>query len=198
MGKKANFKKLISNIAKDAIEYICDYQEYDYKQIINEVIDDYYHSYSPMYYRRAYSLYNAYKIYNNSKTVDVYFGPDFMGNKHRANDEYIYHWMFEEGWHGGARNRSGNKVAYIDEETRERTGEWIYYKMLYRTPHPLAIAAGKAKGPAFKKWSSTPVEQAPFSPYEMINKKLDKYDKKEFDNRIRQGLELALEKYGII
>ena len=193
MGKVNKIKKLIKNIAHDAAEYICDYQEYDYKNIMDDIIKNYYSSYKPMYYRRSYSLYNAYKIFNTGKSVDIYFGPDFMGNQHRVSDEYIYRWMFEKGYHGGAHVIGRRIPNPIDP-----LGERVFAPMLYRTPHPVAIAAGKAQGPPFRKWSKMEVEQAPFQPYEYINKKLNKYDETKFNDRVRQGLELAFDKYGLI
>lgn len=192
MGRQAQIKKLIKKIADDAAEYICDYQEYDYKNIINKAIKDYYDSYKPIYYRRRYSLYKAYKIYNTGKSVDVYFGSDFMGNEHRVSDEYIYKWMFERGYHGGA-HVTGRRIPNPDDPMGER----IWSPMLYRTPHPIAIAAGKATGPAFRKWSKMEVVRS-FEPYEEIDMKLNKYDESKFNARVKQGLELAFDKYGLI
>ena len=194
MGRRSNeFKEALENlrkiknnihkIANDASEYICDYLEYDYKNIIDEMIKDYYYDYSPIYYRRQYSLYQAYKIYNTSKAIDIDFDAQYMEAEHRINNEYIYKWMFEEGYHGGARHKM------------TRDGETTY--MQWRTPHPLAVASGNAVGPPYRRWSKRTVYRSA-SPYDRINMALDKYDKTKKNERIRQGLELAFDKYGII
>ena len=195
MGKKANIKALVKNIAKDAVEYICDYIEYDYKIIIDETIKRvFYDNYKPKYYHRKKSLYKAYKILNDGKRIDVYFGPDYMGNMHRVGDEYIYKYMFKKGWHGGAHS-----PGYIE-------GEWT--PMRWRTPHPDAIFSGAVPPGTkpFSHWSKMRPEQTRTNPYDEVVDILDKYDNNKetydgvykIDERIRQGLELALENYGII
>ena len=177
----------IDNIAKDASEYICDYIEYDYNNIMKNVIDDYYADYSPRYYNRTKSLYNAYKILNNGKQIGVDFDSKYMPHEHRVDkksDNYIFHWMFERGYHGGARH--------------ELIQEGTHTYMQWRTPTPQAISAGFATGEPYSRWSKKIVPRMKPSPMIRINKELDEYDKTELKNRVRQGLETAFFKYDII
>ena len=181
-------KKIADNlddIVDDASQYICDYVEYDYEEIIRHAIDEYYYDYSPRYYKRSKSLYDAYKIINDGSRIGVDFDSEYMEKEHRVNNEYIYHWMFEEGYHGGARPKGGRII------------DGVHMYMLYRTPTPQAIAAGFATGTPYRKWSSMPVARTTPSPKVSIDKKLDAYDKKDLRKRIRQGIETAFFKYDI-
>lgn len=189
--KIENINKIINNldnIINDASAYICDYVEYDYNNIIREEIDRYYFDYSPRYYKRTKSLYNAYKIINDGEQIGVDFDSKYMHHNHRVdrkNEDYIFHWMFEKGYHGGSRPEGGRIV------------DGVHMYMLYRTPTPEAISLGLAIGKPYENWSKQPVYKTKPSPMEGINQKLDEYDKKKLRKRIRQGIETAFFKYDI-
>ena len=177
-------------MSKEISQEICNYLEEDYKTILDENVERYYMDYTPKYYERNYSLYNAYKVRNNGKSVDIYFGPDFMGNQHKISDQYIYKWMYEQGWHGGAHNVKGYKIADADNP-----GERIFQTMLYRNPHPMAAKPGQKP---YEHWSRFPVQYTTPSPYDGSIEDLDKYDKTFLYDRVDQALDDVLGKYGII
>lgn len=199
-----NLKKLyknIDNIAKDASEYICDYIEYDYNNIIKNQIDIYYNDYHPRYYKRTKSLYKAYRIINNGSEIGVDFDSKYMPHTHRVDEKdenYIFHWMFERGYHGGARPKNGRFISELNYKKGNSNLNAFHASMLYRTPTPQAIAAGFASGKPYQRWSKYPVAVAQTPPLKAINEDLDEYDKKKLKNRVRQGLETAFFKYDII
>lgn len=72
---------------------------------IKDAISQYYRSYTPLLYKRQYSLNGVYKI--DSVGKKIIFDSAFLNGVHRANDEYIYQKMFKEGFHGGAPFNGG-------------------------------------------------------------------------------------------
>lgn len=196
MGRRSNnykeFMKTIKrlydnadNIAKDAAEHICDAVEKDLNDKFKEAIRyNFYDDYTPMFYKRRRTLYKAYKIFNDGKSIKYKLSPEYMPDVHRVSNDYIFKYMFEKGYHGGARH-------YWEDE------DGIRQKMAYRTPTPEAIASGTSNGTPYRKWSKLPVEQS-YSPAEGVYEAFTKYrDSKEFKNRIKQGIEFAFWKYDI-
>ena len=64
-------------------------------------IDNYYSSYEPKYYKRKKDFYDILRTRIDSNGVVIKVNSDYL-EEHRADKEYIFRLMFEEGWHGGA------------------------------------------------------------------------------------------------
>lgn len=116
----------------------------DISEIIDTCIDMYYKEYSPKFYKRKKSLYKVYKLKYDSKRFEWHFGhefmPDYSNEPHRAPNEYIYEWMFEKGYHGGAHTIAQNKIDKWGEHPRNGT-PW------YRTAPPIFEI------PPYTRWS---------------------------------------------
>lgn len=117
----------------------------DISEIIETCIDIYYSEYKPRFYKRRKSLYKVYKLTCNSKRFEWKFGhefmPDFSSEKHRVSNEYIYEWMFEKGYHGGAHTIDQNKIEQWGQHPRNGT-PW------YRTAPPIFEI------PPYTRWSN--------------------------------------------
>lgn len=74
----------------------------DVNNIFETCIDKYYSSYNQIFYTRTYALKKTYKIEKNGCIINWIVGPNLMPETHRVSNEYIYEYMFEKGYHGGA------------------------------------------------------------------------------------------------
>lgn len=82
----------------------------DISEIIDTCIDKYYKDYQPKFYKRTKSLYKVYKLQYRSGYFGWVFDFNLMPNVHRVDNEYIYKYMFEQGYHGGANTIHADKV----------------------------------------------------------------------------------------
>lgn len=92
--------KYIKQVGKECADAIAD----DIDYIFTSYIDKYYDSYHPKYYKRTRSLYDMYDVYLNGSIIGWHVG-EVMPGGHRVdatNDTYIFDYMFEQGYHGGA------------------------------------------------------------------------------------------------
>lgn len=64
-------------------------------------ITNYYQDYDQDYYKRKYDLYDMLRTRVDSDGISIKVSSDYL-QEHRVDNEYIFHLMFEEGWHGGA------------------------------------------------------------------------------------------------
>ena len=91
--------------------------------------------------------------------------PDFSNEKHRVSNEYIYEWMFEKGYHGGAHTIAQNKIDQWGEHPRNGT-PW------YRTAPPIF------ENPSYTRWSKYPAyKKIGMPPAARIEKELNDYQK---------------------
>ena len=133
---------------KDELEYIAD-----------SVVTRWYDSYTRSSYEPGGSLYYAYKIEVNDKGWNVEFSPEFMSKftYHHQSNELIFHNAFELGYHGGSGSRHLNDYDEDDVAGASSIGSTPWW----RTP-----------GPFYPRWYKEAVRT--FSPYEEINKLMDK------------------------
>ena len=61
----------------------------------------FYDQYTPELYSRTHDLYNAMRIRNDDE-LGIEVSPEFMENNHRVDRYYIYSFMYDQGYHGGA------------------------------------------------------------------------------------------------
>lgn len=107
----------------------------DIKKLFEQGVKDYYEAYSPIYYRRTNSLYKAYKITLKNNYISWDVGSHLIPKTHRVDsidDTYIFNYMFEQGFHGGANTEDG---------------------MLWRTPPP--VVSGQK---AYTDWGRNAVQ----------------------------------------
>lgn len=64
-------------------------------------VEDWYMSFNPEYYERTESLLNVYDVKPLSGEINVNLSPDKLGG-HRVGNDYIYEYIFKQGYHGGA------------------------------------------------------------------------------------------------
>ena len=170
----------IDKIATDISSYICDDIEKDVKQIFKDAISNFYNDYTPYYYKRTYALRKVYKVYNDGKKILWNFDPSNMPNTHRINNSYIYHFAFEEGYHGG----------WYDKEHKGLSNH-----LFYRTPAP--ENSTETMSPYSIPRSKYPVVKSE-SPAEQINSMLDYYKRKQLPSRISKNIDLVFFKYDIL
>lgn len=121
-------------ISMDIGEILAENVYEDVNEIFETCIDKYYSSYSPYFYKRTFALEKTYRIERNGCIVKWIVGPNLMPATHRASNEYIYEYMFEKGYHGGA----------VSGENHPSPGTpW------YRTPPPLPGISV----PPYSQWS---------------------------------------------
>ena len=89
--------KFINEVAKECVNAIAD----DIDYIFTTCIDEFYNSYSPKYYKRTGSLYDIYDV-SISGTIISWTVPYMYPGGHRVGGEFIYNYVFEGGYHGGA------------------------------------------------------------------------------------------------
>lgn len=86
-------------------------------KINRKTISYFYHAYSPRLYGRRYSLNRAWHITSQKGKIRIDFMSDGLSG-HRVSNDYIYDWVFKQGYHGGA----------IDGKNHPSPGE-PYYKV---------------------------------------------------------------------
>lgn len=64
-------------------------------------VEDWYMSFNPEYYERTESLLNVYDVKPLSGEINVNLSSDELGG-HRVGNNYIYEYIFKQGYHGGA------------------------------------------------------------------------------------------------
>lgn len=121
-------KNVKNGLNKIAIRVINDY--YDYKTT----------------YKREWDLYNAYKIIANDDSWGIIYDSSSL-KKHGELNEYIFDYMFGQGYHGGAIDGEGH-------------------------PNP-GIPYWRA-GAHFERWGK-PAYQDDASPYEIIENECSEY-----------------------
>lgn len=107
-------KKLMADIPQPFSNYLAEAIAPEVKAKVKEIFDkwvnNYYASYSPIYYSRTYGLRDAYvcEVYGNLLVFES--DASLLNGSHRVSNEYIYDRMFFEGWHGGADKGEGHPV----------------------------------------------------------------------------------------
>lgn len=119
----------VSTIKKEVVKEIALQWYEDLDEIFTLCIDKFYSEYDPTFYRRTGSLYKVYKLSNHNGFVKWDFGPQYMPDTHRVNNQYIYDWVFLQGYHGGAHTIAKDKVDKWGEHPHDGQ-PW------YRTPPP--------------------------------------------------------------
>ena len=76
----------------------------DAKRAYSQIINNWYASYSPLYYSRQYSLKNAGEISLQGTSVRIHMSSDPMGGHHLDNDG-LYELTMRQGYHGGSMYR---------------------------------------------------------------------------------------------
>ena len=123
----------------------------DIKKLFDQGVKDYYDAYSPHYYRRTHSLYKAYNITLKGSYISWDVGSHLIPKTHRVDsvdDTYIFNYMFEQGFHGGANTEDG---------------------MLWRTPPP--VVSGQK---AYTDWGRNAVQTE--APSDIIEGYIDDYE----------------------
>lgn len=64
-------------------------------------VEDWYMAYNPMSYERTESLLNVYDVQPQIGAINVHLSSNELGG-HRVSSDYIYDYMFIQGYHGGA------------------------------------------------------------------------------------------------
>lgn len=153
------YKKFKNDLENGTVDKIfCDYVvpivAEDSKKIFDWGVEQYYADYSPQIYSRKESLKKAYLINSSSNTVSWDVSADLIPNVHRVSSDYIYEYMFEQGWHGGA-DKGPNHPS-------PGTLWWRY--------PPVSFMGMKR----YSIWGDPSVQTTP--PTEYINSELESYD----------------------
>ena len=94
-------------------------------ETLNHFLQEYYKSYSPVYYRRQFDfLRSAVKVQSklkgNKVVASVYIDTDYMDNYYDATGEEVASWA-NKGLHGGTIE--GNHTPHVWDDTVENTVE---------------------------------------------------------------------------
>lgn len=149
-------KEIPEAIAKESALAIYE----DVAEIFDACIAKYYADYTPRYYSRTYSLYKVYRLQIKGSWIRWEFSPNFIPKVHRVDNvdpDYIYNWMFEKGYHGGA----------VGGEKHPHPGSpW------YRTPPPSHTNDIKP----YSQWSARMAEYSMVSPSKRIENEIKNYE----------------------
>lgn len=169
-----NYDAIIKNqrkIERDIVQEMMLYVYEDVNEIFEQGVSDFYQAYDPIFYHRTGALYDAFKITKTWNTVSWRLSGELMPNVHRVDNSYIYEFVFNQGYHGGA------------------VGANAYGQPMWRTPHP------SQGSPAWHSWGRPAV--CTESPSELIWKYLDEY---EASGKIKEysatAFQLVLGRYG--
>lgn len=148
--------KLSSQFARICVPLIVT----DLDKIFKTNIDDYY-DFKKKYYKRTKALYKTYKIQGAGGSIEAFADASLMPDTHRASPEYIYDYMFSQGYHGGAIS-GGEDMA----------GNPFPGPMALRTPVPHFASEDT---PPYSLWSLKSAEQTD-APEQKIQEELNAYE----------------------
>ena len=170
----------VNNICKKLVSYVSQ----DLKDIFITSVDNYYEAYKPKYYKRTQSFYDAYDIKSNGTSIIIDFDASMMPDHNRVSGEYIYNYMFSQGYHGGATKGKPD----INNNP---------------FPGPMALRTPPYGEGAFSLWSDTKATKTE-APEKMINDNIDAYENGNTNysvsNLMERGayaLDDALSKYAL-
>lgn len=172
--ESGKFQKKVANEAATAI-----YE--DINKIFDTAVDEYY-SYKPKYYKRTGSLYQAYKITKEGTYIGWDVGAHLIEYSHRVSNEYIFDYMFELGYHGGA-----------SKGKPDQHGNPFPHFMAFRTPVPGFAAQYELK--PYSLWSKSPARKSS-SPSMSIGSNIRKYENGVYNtsgNTLKSQIEYAWE-----
>ena len=110
-------KKDEPKIKKEIADILAKKVYEDTVKACNEIINSWYASYSPLFYKdRLFSLRNAVKVTLEGTCIRIYGESDALGG-HRLNSEGLYDLTMEQGYHGGSMYRG--PINYWTHPTRE-------------------------------------------------------------------------------
>lgn len=94
-------------------------------ETLNHFLQEYYNSYSPVYYRRQYDFLRSAvkvepKVKGNRVVASVYIDTDYMDNYYDATGEEVASWA-NQGLHGGTIE--GNHTPHVWDDTVKTTIE---------------------------------------------------------------------------
>ena len=172
MGPIAQLKRVLQNleVLKNDMEsgkfaysfasYCAPLVTKDLEKIFKTSIDEYY-TYPKKYYKRTKSFYKTYKITNSGTIITYTANSGLMPGSHRVSSEYIYDYMFAQGFHGGATK------GKPDMFNRPFPGA-----MALRTPVPQFATP---QVPAYSLWSKNHAGQTE-APETQINNNINAYE----------------------
>ena len=114
-------KKLMADIPQPFSNYLAEAIAPEVKAKVKEIFDkwvnNYYASYSPIYYSRTYGLRDAYvcEVYGNLLVFES--DASLLNGSHRVSNEYIYDRMFASSAAPGPKIQSDVKNYF-------KSGEW--------------------------------------------------------------------------
>lgn len=152
-------------IGKEAALYVYE----DVNRIFEDGVKEYYAAYSPMYYGRTNSLLHAFQIDLDGSFIKWTVNAGLLPDSHRVGSSYIFQYMFEEGYHGGANTAGG---------------------MLWRTPPP-----GAGRRP-YTAWGR-PAAQTE-APSDIIERNISAYEHSNvIEGYLEAATDLVLGRYNL-
>lgn len=156
----ADFREFVNDLDKIPIEVakeMADAVYEDINYIFETCIDKYYADYSPKFYKRTYAIKDIYKIKKSGTCIEWDVGADVMPSTHRVSNKYINDYMFELGFHGGAKSGKDHPSVGMP---------W------YRTKPPVFTVNGEKP---YMQWSKYSSKQSR-SPSNEIDRELGRYE----------------------
>lgn len=103
---KQELQKALANTMRDYFALAED----RVKTIFNETVQDFYGSYTPMYYDRNESLYDILETSADDTSLSIGFDPGKMTSFRSgySGEDGLYDQVFRRGWHGGAGSGEGH------------------------------------------------------------------------------------------
>ena len=103
-----NIDALVNSMAQDGNLWLGQLQLPHAKRFLRNAVRKFYGMYSPLYYRRRYSLHKMARFVVSGEPFLIELGGEFSGMGHRVSEEYIYENSFKRGYHGGAISGPGH------------------------------------------------------------------------------------------
>lgn len=139
------------------------------ERIYSDVVESFYNDYSPVEYRRNYSLADLLQAEAGKDYLDLSFDTSRMTpfrSGYRGVDG-LFDQVFMKGWHGGANK--GDYSTFV-----RFNGDMSYEQKVY-TPHPApGTPYWREPIPFYTNWGR-PAEIATISPYQDYTQRVEQY-----------------------
>ena len=147
--------KMIPDVKRDIFTEFGTYQQEEVEKLFREAVDEFYAAYSPIFYARSYSLYNAlefepdeYGIVDDQIDDDGLFKANGVTPFERGGgSEGLFEHVFMQGWHGGASGTDHRGESVSSPHYRTPNEYYTYWgRPAYRSTSPHDLAMRKIRG----------------------------------------------------
>lgn len=162
-------KKAVKEVQEKSFSEYFNVAEKKIRTIYKDTITDFYNSYPNPFYDRRGSLYELIQTKKTNDYLSIWFEPSLISYRNGyAGENGLYNQVFRQGWHGGANVKHRGRMLV----------PWSYPTLKYN---------GETSPWEPEIWNSESIlsswklaEKAPISPLQDFKKRIDQYQKTEY------------------